>query len=300
MCSNSRQWHCWNSIGFDGSLLVNKLVSAITGELYQFDGFNAQFVELVRLAKQDRSGNQPERWRKLLSDEATLLSEQKNVTAAIGQYGPRPMFDEKLRELDSRERDLKWDRHQLEMLLHRELRLPQSIDELRTPLEEQFRRLAAESPEFGDLMKQLVRDIYVYSVRLLDGGHLLPRAKVRLSLAGVVPDAECVPGLHDLLTRELTLDLFRPPQRERIREEAVRLAAQGIPQRQIAARLTEEKPKLPVVQKALALDRQIQERGLESPYVLVMEPPEDYPKLRRHKNHQYCFQPREGYQRPAI
>jgi hypothetical protein len=138
-------------------------------------------------------------------------------------------------------------------------------------------------------------------MRLVDGGHPLPRAKVKLSLAGIVPDAQLVPGLEELLTRELTLDLFeRPPQRERIRAEAVRLAAQGLAQRQIVRQLTEEKPKLPVVQKALALDRKMKELGLESPYALVTEPPDDYAKLRRHKNSKYRFQPRDGYQRPAI
>ena len=75
-----------------------------------------------------------------------------------------------------------------------------------------------------------------------------------------------MPGLGELLTRELTLDLFeRPPQRERIRVEAVRLAAEHVPQRQIAARLTDERPKLPVVQQALALDRKMKELGLETP-----------------------------------
>jgi hypothetical protein len=48
------------------------------------------------------------------------------------------------------------------------------------------------------------------------------------------------------------------------------------------------------------LDRKLKELGLESPYVPVTEPPEDYPKLRRHKNSGYKFRPREGYQRPAI
>jgi len=132
-------------------------------------------------------------------------------------------------------------------------------------------------------------------------GHPLPRAKIKLTLAGIVPDAALVPGLGELLTRELTLDLFeRPPQRERIRVEAARLAAEGVPQRQIAARLTDERPKLPAVQEALALDRKMRELGLVRPYVLLTEPPEDYPKLRRHKNSQYRFMPRDGYERSAI
>ncbi|HUR55519.1 MAG TPA: hypothetical protein VMZ71_15395 [Gemmataceae bacterium] len=42
-----------------------------------------------------------------------------------------------------------------------------------------------------------------------------------------------------LLTRNITVDLFTPFQRERIRAEAVRLAAVGLDQLEIAQRLPE-------------------------------------------------------------
>ena len=166
-------------------------------------------------------------------------------------------------------------------------------------LEKQFQCLAVDSPEFGDLMRQLVPDIHVYLVRLCDGGHLLPRAKVKLTLAGIVPDVKYTPEVGHLLTRERTLDLFEPPQRERIREEAVRLTAEGLSQRQ-AAGLLAEKPTQPAVEHALALDRKMRTLGLESPYVIVREPPEDYGKLRRHKNQKYRFEPLEDYRQPAL
>jgi hypothetical protein len=156
-----------------------------------------------------------------------------------------------------------------------------------------------DSPEFGELMRALVPQFHVYLVRLCDGGHLFPRARVELALSGVVPDAKHVPGLGQLLKRELTLDLFEAPQRERIREEAVRLAAQGLRQREIAARLP-GKPTQTAVQRALALHETMRELGLETPYVPVLEPPLDYPKLRRHKNPKYRSAPLEGYQRPTI
>lgn len=301
MCSVSRCWHCWNSFGFNGPLAVERLVPAITTELYQLDGFDDQFADLVRRARHDRFGGVSEEWRQLLSDEATLAREKENFNKAIAMFGPEPMLLAQLNAIKTRESDLIPRRHSLERRQAKELELPDSAAGLRQQLEAEFQRLAIDSPEFGDLMRQLAPEFHVYLVRLVDGGHPLPRAKVKLALAGIIPDAQLVPGLGELLTRELTLDLFeKPPQRERIRADAVRLAAQDVAQRQIAARLTEEKPKLPVVQAALALDRKMHELGLESPYVLVTEPPEDYPKLRRHKNPKYSFQPRDGYQRPAI
>ncbi len=117
-------------------------------------------------------------------------------------------------------------------------------------------------------------EIFVYLVRLVDGGHLLPRARVKLQLGGVVPDVQHVPELAGLLTRDLTLDLFeKPPHRERIREEAVRLASQNPhwTQRQIASALA-EKPTTTVVQQALAMDRRMRELGLESPRATALFP----------------------------
>jgi hypothetical protein len=133
---------------------------------------------------------------------------------------------------------------------------------------------------------------------------------VTLSLAGLVPDAREVPDLTTLTRRELTLDLFIPPQRERIREECVRLAAQGMGPKEIADTLRRQKaaspeqdseaPSATAVQNALALDRKMRELGLTSPYVLLKEPPADYRKLRRHRNAKYAFTPAEGYTAPEV
>lgn len=301
MCSASRDWRCWNSVGFSGPLAAERLVSAITAVVFQLHGFEDQFADMVRRARQDRSGGTARDWQDLQNDQATLTVEKENFSAAVKMFGARPMLLEQLNAIESRERDLALRQHRLERLRTKDLVLPESIGELRQKLEGELLRLAIDSPEFGDLMRQLVPEFCVYLVRFLDGGHLLPRARVKLALGGIVPDMALVPGLGELLTRELTLDLFeRPPQRERIREDAVRLAAEHLTQRKIAARLMEEKPKLPVVQAALALDHKMKELDLKTPYVLITEPPEDYHKLRRHKNSKYSFRPHEGYRRPTI
>ncbi len=128
---------------------------------------------------------------------------------------------------------------------------------------------------------------------------MLPRAKVKLSLAGIAPDAKHLPHLTDALTREVTFDLFEPPQRARIREEAVRLAARQLEQRAIAAAL-DEKPTQTAVYRALRLEQRMRELNLQSPYVMVLAPPDDYTKLRRAKNQSYRFEPKEGYQHPPL
>jgi site-specific DNA recombinase len=191
------------------------------------------------------------------------------------------------------------ERHRFDELGKRELKLPKTVAELRAAFEKKSEELAIESPQFGDLMRLLVPEFNIYLVRLIDGGHLMPRARVKLNLAGCVSDLLLVPELSGLLTRVVTLDLFEAPQRERIRVDAVRLAATGLYQREIARQLPEKTFQV-VVQKALNLDRMMKERGLKSPYEVLSEPPVDYPKLRRHKHPRYEFKRLEGYEPPAI
>jgi hypothetical protein len=104
---------------------------------------------------------------------------------------------------------------------------------------------------------------------------------VTLALDALVPDAANVPGLSALLRRTVTIDLFDPPQRERIRTEAVRLNDGTRTQNQIAA-LIAEKPTGTAVGDAIRLQRAMNEQGLTSPYVILEEPPANAP-LRRHK-----------------
>jgi len=301
MCCGSREWRCWNSIGFNGMLSATRIVEAVTTELRDLDGFDTQVTELLRAATLDCSGDVERRWQKLLQKERALETAQENITEAIAEYGRRKSFDRKLAELDEREKELAFERHQLEALKSREICLPGSVEDLRGLLFDEFRRLAIDSPAFGDLLRQIVTEFHVYAVRLCDGGHLLPRARIKLDLAGHIADAERVPRLKTHLSRVLTIDLFeKPPQRERIRMEVVQLAADGVPQREIARLLKDETPKQPVVQQALALDRKMRELGIDTPYVVLHEPPDDYPKLRRHKNPKYRFEPLEGYERPTL
>lgn len=299
MCTGARHWSCWNSITFNGPLFVDKLVEAITSELHKLDGFSEQFAEIVRAAKNGQTSDAADRRHRLEQVEQTVRHKKENLAAAVAEFGPRPMFLDLLAEIDQHEKHLARERQCLEVVGHDKLELPESVEELRDLLNKHFRQLAVTSYEFDDLMRQLVPEIMVYVVCLCDGGHPKARAKVRLNLGASISEVYRVPELESLLTREFTLDLFVPPQRERIREEAVRLTAKGIPQRCIAQRL-QEIVTLPAVQKAIKLHRKMQELGLESPYVVLLGPPDDYPKLRRHKNGKFEFSMREGYERPVI
>jgi len=299
MCNGARGYVCWNSIGFDGALAAKRLVATIKSELYALDGFDEQFHQMVSKAAENIGSDVEQRWKKLKDEEAAIVLQKENVTSAIAKLGIKPMLEEKILEIEERERQLLRQRRELESLGQRKPQLPASTGELRKMLEEEFERLTIDSPEFGDLMRRLVPQFDVYLVRLCDGGHLAARAKVTLALGAMCEDIKRVPGLPNLLSRQVTIDLFEPPQRERIRKEVVQLTAEGYDQREIAARIG-EKPTQTAVQRALTLDRAMRAAGLDDPYITVLEPPSDYSKLRRHHNHKYRFRPKENYERQPL
>ena len=299
MCSNSRAWQCWHSIGFSGKELVEKLVTAICNQLPCLDQLDQQFAAMVASAGANTESQFAEQWKQLRTDEAAFAAQKANLMATVKSLGPRPFFQAEIESLEALEIELRMRRHRLEQHRRSPLAIPELPAVLRGMLEEEFRRLAIESHAFGHLLRSLVPEIYVYSVRLCDGGHLLPRAKIKLNLGGTYPDTNLLAGLSDLLTQDLTVDLFSPPQRARIREEAVKFAADGFKPKAIAAKIAEI-PSATAVQNALSLHSKMLSLGLESPYVTVLEPPEDYPKLRRHEHPRYQCKPLDGYQRPSL
>lgn len=299
MCSGSHKYRCWNSIHIDGALVVERVRTAITDVLYQLDGFDDQFRQIVDTAHHDLTKTSDAPLKQVEIEEDQLAREKANLLASIKMFGPKQMILDEVEAIEGRERDLARRRYLLEKSAKQPLSLPQSVAELRAGLEAQFQPLNIESFEFGDLLRQIVPEFHVYLVRLIDGGHLLPRARMKLAFKGIAPGVARVPELDDLLTHVVTVDLFEPPQRERVRVESVQLEAEGIQQRQIAREIKEQ-PKQAAVFKALALHRQMLALGLDSPYVVLREPPEHYPKLRRHRNRKYRFAPLDGYLPPGI
>lgn len=298
MCAASREWRCWNSIGFEGALAARHVTDAIMAELGKLRGIDVQFRQLVRDADQNGDGDLAQRRLRVEQDERKLLAERERVKRALRELGNDPIVAEAMAEVADAEKKVAAERRALEQLRGRKLDLPGSAIELGALFQAAFATLAADSPTFGDLLRQVVPSFEVYLVRLCDGGHPLPRARVTLALDGLTPDAAHAQGLPQLLRRELTLDLFKPPQRERIRAEAVRLAAEGLGPTAIAERLCEvgvERPTSTAVQNALRLEERMRRVGLCSPYVLLTSPPADYAKLRRHLNAKYRFDPAEGY-----
>jgi len=165
------------------------------------------------------------------------------------------------------------------------------MDEIRQLARAAIDRDVDDPFAFGDLMRNWIPRIVVAPYRLFDGGQIVLRASFWLNLVALVPDAKHLQGVEEVLSQQLEVDLFDPPnERDRYRERVIEMKAQDgkLNQTQIAANLGITKT---AVQRAFALQRKMDELGLTDPYVPVLEPPEDYKKLRRHKHHRYEFKP---------
>ncbi|PHS03479.1 MAG: hypothetical protein COA78_17775 [Blastopirellula sp.] len=299
MCSGAREWKCWNSIGFNGAKMTQLTVDAVQHDLYALEGFDEQFAQMVRGWGPELNGDRDQKWKEFQLKEKLFLRDKENLESSLRQFGARKMIVEQLDQLEKEEQALAMERQSLEHSSTNELDLPTNVNELKALFDEQLLDLSIHSTEMADLLNFIVPEVYIYLVRLCDGGNLLPRAKVKLNLMGIVPDAQFEPSLNNVLTRELTIDLFDPTQRERIRKESVQLVQKGLTHKQIANAI-EEKPTATAVYKALKLEAKMKELGLTDPYIFLNEPPEDYKKLRRHKNKRYQFQMLDNYQPPEL
>ena len=305
MCNGSREYACWNSIGVPGTLTAGRIVDAVTAALARLEDFDDQFRQLVQDSVDEESPSLDELRRQLERDERSHERAREKVKAALLQWGPTSVVTDMNADLEREEVELSVRRAKLTATTGSRRELPGSVAELRQLFDEKFRELAVDSWEFGQLLRKIVPSIHTYNVRLCDGGHPLPRALVQLDLSGIAPDARRISGLGELLTMTLTLDLFEPPQRERIRPRAARLADEGLALKRIARVIceddsTRESPTSTAVHNALKLNQRMRELGLETPCVPLLEPPDDYRKLRRHRSPKYQFRPVPDYERPAL
>lgn len=293
MCNGARQYKCWNSFSFNGPKATAKIADAITAELDALDGFQEQFLDLVRLMNKHLNNDQDEE-RHLRAEKIRLQQERDRLKSRILELGERDLLVEMLDELEQQEVELERRQNRFILRSRNRPQIPDSVGELRERFHASFHELAVSSFECGDLLRQLVPEMHVYMVQLIDGGNIVPRARVKLSLGGMVTGIETMPELDQFLTREFTLDLFDPPTRERIREEVVRRTNQGQYQHQIASELNTHQA---TVQRALKLDRLMQEHSLSSPYELLTAPPaeDENRKVKRSRNNRYKFEPLPGY-----
>ncbi|WP_218916466.1 helix-turn-helix domain-containing protein [Rubinisphaera brasiliensis] len=208
-------------------------------------------------------------------------------------------LEELLEEVESSGEAIMARRRELERRAKNRPNLPSTVQELGAEFEKRSQELAVESFEMADILREIVTSFHVYLVQQLDSPQLVPRAQVELSLGGIIGGFSSSPEASNLLTKTITLDLFDPPGRIRLREECVRLTVAKWKQRDIAAELGTHQA---TVQRAITLNRLMQESGLSEPYRMVEELPENVSRHRfkRTLHKRYRFEAEPGFVRPEL
>jgi site-specific DNA recombinase len=287
MCSGSRDYRCWNAVSFDGFDAAHRLVQAILSEIDSLPDFDPIFREKVQARLEDRTAARATELARASDDLNGVLAQINRITDAIAQLGVSDVLGEKLKSLMTRRDDLQARRTEL---LRAPVDLPElpSMTHIRQQAREAISALAIKSPEFGRLMRDLVPSLKVYPYQLCDGGAVVLRAKLTLNLVPLTTIPEMDESGTSVLRRELTVDLFDPPQRAAYRQRVVELRKSGVTEREIAQRLSFT---VTAVQRAAALHRLMQANNLTDPYVAVTDPAAQKCKLTRHLHARYRFEP---------
>jgi hypothetical protein len=293
MCEGAREYKCWNGISFAGPLAAQKISEAALSELHQLEDFDPVFLDNVneesRLVDASRNAHLQEINREL----NTAQREIKNVMDFIRGGDASERVRAELRQLEERENLLLRQKDEIEHTSNQAIVIP-SAAEIKEVTGKTFQSLAVDSFEFAKRMRELTGKIFVYPFRLCEGTPFVLRAKLRLRLAALLPDKRVRGVLEKPLQRVLKIDLFNMPQRVALREQVVA----GRQERAPSGRMKTEREvarslgiTVTAAQRAAALDRLMTEQGLTDPYVLLLEPPTDYPKLCRHLHPRCHFEP---------
>ena len=297
-CKGSRKWECWNSVGFNGHVFTGYVVDAINDMLAELPSIKDQYLTIVEHEAKAPDTRLLMDFNQLTEDEKQLAKETKNFSNALLEYGPSPGFKDVQDQLKQREHRLLIRRGILERKSISVSDLPGSTAELNELLRTAFLALATDSYEFGSMLPKIVPNVFLYLVRMIDGGPCLPRVRFTVDLTGSF-ESDAPDELQSLLVREFTVDMFEIPKRARLREEVMRLRESGYNVKKTIEYLNE-----PLSSKVIAdtvkFNEQYVEMGVSDPLQFQAEPPNDYPKFRRHLNKRYSFSMMEGYTRPEL
>jgi len=292
-CKGAKNYSCWCGITFDGPKAARDITAAIIDKLKSIEPFDDVLVDKVRtqLAQQRRAKDT--KLQQIDSEIKSNLNKIDKLTDAIadcGKNSPQSIIV-KIQDLEDRNDELKFQRNQLESA-NPTIEIP-SAPKLCQLAIDTLTDLATDSEEFWRIMNKLVTNFYVLPYRPINNGHVVLRGHFDITLPGLLDDRLPAEIVDQFTTFSMVVDLYDEPMPIRHRKECVAMQKQGLTYRQIAKQLNVS---YDVVNRALRLDREMQQCGFTDPYVRVTEPPADYPKMKRHLHGRYEFRPIDGHE----
>jgi site-specific DNA recombinase len=287
MCSGCRDYRCWCSATFDGRDAAHRLTHAVLGEIEKLPDFESAFRDKIEARLDERRATRGADLQNVRGQLDEVRNQLGRVTDAIAKVGLDEILNEKLVSLRSHKSELESKICGLQRIPDNDVALP-SMAQLKQYARESIENLAIGSPEFGRLMKRLVPKLKVYPYRLLDSESLDLRAELTLDLTTFTKLAETGKEADNVLRRTITVDLFDPPQRVKVREQVIAMRAEGLTERDVAHRLGIT---ITAAQRSAALTRIMESQMQNDPYVAITTPPAGSIKFRRHLHERYRFEP---------
>jgi site-specific DNA recombinase len=285
MCQGAREHKCWNGVSLNGPLTAAKFGEAVASEFEKIEDFGAVFEAELNQEAHRLNDLLDSNVRTIDADLVRTQREAENMLQEMRSGNRSQLVRDDLARLESEVAQLRRDREEAERTRVDKIVLP-SADELRQLYHDAFCELATDSFEFAQQLRRLIPRLVVFPVQLVNGGRIVLRAKFRLQLAALVPDAGARAALQRPLEKILQVDLFSLPQREKYRQQIMEFRSADT-EREAARTLGLT---ITAAQQAAALQRKMDEMGLSDPYVAVTKVPEDT-RLRRHEHARYKFEP---------
>lgn len=286
-CAKALRGTCWNRATVSRGLTHTAILRAVTEALLGLTGVVDALVEQVQLLHA-KDG-----------DVARKLAElEQQITAAdqrVGHCGeallanPRSEFlSAKLTEAETRKAELVGQCETLKAQTQMSANPPSRqgvLDAIDLALQE----LADAGPEVGLLVRQLTTPVQAIPFQRIDCSLVVLRARFQVNLVAMLPShcQQLIRGTEvDVsevggVTKEMTIDLFENPGPVKFAKEALSLHHEGCPDQEISKRLGTTRR---TTYDAIRLAKLMEQRGVEEPYVRLIQMPASASRWRQRHN----------------
>ncbi|MDB5336470.1 MAG: Recombinase [Planctomycetaceae bacterium] len=292
ICSGAQNYQCWNSLILAAQVCIAKVNECVLRELRLIPDFDRLLTDAVaqilKTAPEDRLLRRKELERQLKAAQGEL----DNIVEAVAKGFTGPTFLERAQSLQTQIDELNYQIGLTEKAPNENLAVP-TQDEVVALLEEIFSQTLADDQDAIRLLRRLIPRMYLLPYRCCDDKGVECRVHLTINLSPLLGVADGLPGVDQIVTRELIVDAFDPPQKVKYLEAVITQRSLGLTERQIAAAIGITQP---AVQHTLKLARRMRELGTSEPYFPLLEVPTvGKSKFRRHLHVRFKFEPLDGF-----
>ena len=289
MCDGARKYQCYNAMSVDRPQLAAAVANKVRNLIVDLPDFDAEWASALKQEARELNSGLRAKIAQLRSDVQKSERKTENLAQAVAQGNLSPTVARLLEQAEAVVLEKSLQVEVLEAELNDEIEVP-TADEVRDLADQTFLSLAVESHDFGDEMRRIITDFYVYPYQLFDGGRIEPRCEFTVDLNNLV--GVHLPSGVDALHFRCGVDLTADPQRVHFATQVWERIHSGAKQRDVASELRITQT---AVQKALYFERDRRNRELVEPWLLVSHIKKAAEQFKRVRHRKFRFQPLENF-----